>query len=182
MAGNVDWRFRVARWMAGRNGMDDLSRGLFVACIALVVVNLLFHSSLLSIFALFLFLLGVVRTLSRNVPARMKENRVYNGLMVKPRAWWARMNAQADDRRARAQASGRRTPRTPNAQASPRSSRWPSASGQSKASATSEASKGAVEYLFFVCEGCGQRLTVPKGKGKLRTTCPKCGHVVMRES
>ena len=27
---------------------------------------------------------------------------------------------------------------------------------------------------FFVCPNCGQRLSVPKGKGSLRATCPKC--------
>lgn len=29
---------------------------------------------------------------------------------------------------------------------------------------------------YFKCSQCGQRLSVPKGKGKLRVTCPKCGH------
>lgn len=28
---------------------------------------------------------------------------------------------------------------------------------------------------YFTCKKCGQRLTVPKGKGALRITCPKCG-------
>lgn len=27
---------------------------------------------------------------------------------------------------------------------------------------------------YFRCEGCGAVLSVPKGKGKLRVTCPKC--------
>lgn len=29
---------------------------------------------------------------------------------------------------------------------------------------------------YFKCKQCGQSLSVPKGRGKLRTTCPKCGH------
>ncbi len=28
----------------------------------------------------------------------------------------------------------------------------------------------------FKCEECGQSLSVPKGRGKLRVTCPKCHH------
>ena len=28
----------------------------------------------------------------------------------------------------------------------------------------------------FVCEECGQSLSVPKGRGKLKITCPKCNH------
>lgn len=28
--------------------------------------------------------------------------------------------------------------------------------------------------LYFKCKGCGQVLSVPKGKGTLRVVCPKC--------
>lgn len=30
-------------------------------------------------------------------------------------------------------------------------------------------------YAFFKCSGCGNLNRVPKGKGKIRMTCPKCG-------
>lgn len=31
--------------------------------------------------------------------------------------------------------------------------------------------------VVLVCPSCGQRLSVPSGKGKLRVSCPKCGTV-----
>jgi len=31
------------------------------------------------------------------------------------------------------------------------------------------------EYRFFVCPGCKNRLRVPRGKGKVQVTCPRCG-------
>lgn len=31
------------------------------------------------------------------------------------------------------------------------------------------------EYKFFRCSGCGNWLRVPKGKGKIQITCPRCG-------
>ena len=34
------------------------------------------------------------------------------------------------------------------------------------------ANRATTEY--FRCKGCGAVLSVPKGKGKLRVTCPKC--------
>jgi len=30
-------------------------------------------------------------------------------------------------------------------------------------------------YKYFNCPGCSNTLRVPKGKGKLQVTCPKCG-------
>ena len=29
--------------------------------------------------------------------------------------------------------------------------------------------------VYFKCGQCGQHLSVPKGKGKIRIICPKCG-------
>lgn len=30
-------------------------------------------------------------------------------------------------------------------------------------------------YKFFVCPGCENRLRVPRGKGRVQITCPRCG-------
>lgn len=35
---------------------------------------------------------------------------------------------------------------------------------------------------YFKCSGCGATLSVPRGKGKLRVTCPKCHTQVMKKS
>ena len=31
------------------------------------------------------------------------------------------------------------------------------------------------QYKFFTCPGCKNILRVPRGKGKIQITCPKCG-------
>ena len=31
------------------------------------------------------------------------------------------------------------------------------------------------EHRYFACPKCGQTVRVPKGAGKIRVTCPKCG-------
>lgn len=31
------------------------------------------------------------------------------------------------------------------------------------------------EYKFFTCPSCRNHLRVPRGKGKIQITCPKCG-------
>ena len=37
-------------------------------------------------------------------------------------------------------------------------------------------------YRFFKCPGCRQRVRVPKGRGKICITCPKCRREFIRRS
>ena len=38
------------------------------------------------------------------------------------------------------------------------------------------------EYAFFRCPGCHAMLRVPRGKGKIRVTCRKCGNAFERKT
>ena len=37
-------------------------------------------------------------------------------------------------------------------------------------------------HKFIKCQGCGSTLRVPKGKGKLQITCPKCGERFIKKT
>lgn len=37
-------------------------------------------------------------------------------------------------------------------------------------------------HKFFKCPACRQTVRVPKGKGRIRITCPKCGKVFEKKS
>ena len=37
-------------------------------------------------------------------------------------------------------------------------------------------------HRFFKCPGCAQRVRTPRGKGKIRVTCPKCATSFVRKS
>ena len=37
-------------------------------------------------------------------------------------------------------------------------------------------------HRFIKCQGCGNTLRVPKGKGKLQITCPKCGERFIKKT
>ena len=37
-------------------------------------------------------------------------------------------------------------------------------------------------HKFIKCPGCGNTLRVPKGKGKLQITCPKCGERFIKKT
>ena len=38
------------------------------------------------------------------------------------------------------------------------------------------------EHCYFRCPNCGQQLRVPKGKGKISITCPKCQEKFIRKT
>ena len=38
------------------------------------------------------------------------------------------------------------------------------------------------EHRYFDCPACGQSVRVPKGAGKIRVTCPKCGEKFERKA
>ncbi len=136
-SGNSQWKYKMAQWMMGRYGIDQLTQALMIAGCAVVLVNFFAHSGVLSTIALLLMGWGLFRCYSRNIAARAKELAKYQELMVKPKAWWRLTNKKWVNRKT---------------------------------------------TLYFKCKGCGSILNVPKGKGKLRVTCPKCGTQVEKHS
>lgn len=136
-SGNSQWKYKMAQWMMGRYGIDQLTQALMIAGCAVVLVNFFAHSGVLSTIALLLMGWGLFRCYSRNIAARAKELAKYQELMVKPKVWWRLTNKKWVNRKT---------------------------------------------TLYFKCKGCGSVLNVPKGKGKLRVTCPKCGTQVEKHS
>ena len=37
-------------------------------------------------------------------------------------------------------------------------------------------------YKYYKCVSCGTKMRVPRGKGKIRITCPKCGEKFERKT
>lgn len=129
-SGNGNFKYRMAQWMMGRYGIDELTQALMLLGCAFVLVNFFAHSSVLSTLALLIMALGIFRCYSRNIAARARELAKYQELMVKPKAWWRLLNKKWINRKT---------------------------------------------TIYFKCKGCGSVLNVPKGKGKILVTCPKCG-------
>lgn len=38
------------------------------------------------------------------------------------------------------------------------------------------------EYRFYKCPGCGQKVRVPRGRGRIAITCPKCRKEFIKKS
>lgn len=67
----------LARFMTGRNGMDNISWHAFCAYIAIIVINLFLGSGLLDLLGLALMVYAIFRILSRNIAKRQEENSRY---------------------------------------------------------------------------------------------------------
>lgn len=65
---------RMARMMAGRNGTDSLNNFNTIVALIITLVNVFFHSILLTLTATTLFIVSIWRSFSRDLRARQKEN------------------------------------------------------------------------------------------------------------
>ena len=127
-------REKFARFMAGRNGNDQLNLFILIADIVLLLLAGIFANSLGKVlYPLVILLLGYAyfRMLSRNLCKRSEENgkylRLRYKLMAEARVRWERWVQRKD-------------------------------------------------YKFFTCPSCKTTLRVPRGHGKIKIVCRKCGN------
>lgn len=124
---------RIAKFMAGRYGNDQLGRALLILDFILLLLASIFSKTLGGLFtplAVALLVFIYYRMLSKNIYKRQEENGKYLRLKYKVTA---RLNVVRE--------------------------RWV----QRK------------EYKFFTCPSCRATLRVPRGRGKIKIVCRKCG-------
>lgn len=146
----------LRNFMYGRYGLDQLSGGLFVLYLIIWLVERIFGLWWLGFLTAAVILLLLLRALSRNIEARRRENEWFLRVWSPVVAWWKNraIRAQGLEQKHTQKGSWKKTRRQPN-----------------KAQA-----EEAAKYRLFTCELCGQTLRVPRGKGKVRVHCPKCGN------
>ncbi len=93
------FRERVARFMAGRYGMDRLYYFLLVICSILIVINFFVNSIIISVIEGLLFAFAVYRVLSRNIYKRQQENEKFIQIMDKPKKMWNLQKCKHRDRK-----------------------------------------------------------------------------------
>ena len=111
---------KMYRFMQGRYGMDDLGRFSMIVILILMVLSMIFQSSLMNLLVCAGLVYVYYRAFSRNISKRYGENQKFLGFK--------------DHLRSRRTSTVR----------------------------------------VFQCPTCGQKVRVPKGKGKISIHCPKC--------
>ena len=88
-------RIVLAKFMIGRNGMDQLSNAMVLAGLVLILISSFSGSLLLNAMGLFLYGWSVFRIFSRNIAKRRAENLKYATIRWKFRTLvsqnWARL-------------------------------------------------------------------------------------------
>ena len=119
------FRDRFAYFMAGRNGVDQLSRFLNLVSLVFLIVSLFIPHDLtrfiVSSVGIGIMVYSYFRIFSKNYPARNKENQ-----------WFCSL------RYGRSKTTNKKT------------------------------------HKIFKCPKCAQKIRVPRHKGKICITCPKC--------
>lgn len=154
-------------FMRGRYGFDELGRQLGILTIVLIIVSialgviatLIFDitsfvraGALLNILSIFvnwaaiaLMIWMFFRVLSRNTEKRRAENERFLRRKAKRRGREKSGGKTGEARNARS---------TPNAQ---------------------DIFRDRAAYDYLTCPFCGQKMRVPKGRGKIAVKCPSCG-------
>ena len=135
MLNNLKMKF--ARFMQGRNGVDQLSQFLNIVVMILLMIAIFTKSVILDWIPFVLMGYMYFRIFSRNIPKRSMENQKFCNmrydLAIKKNNW----KKEWEQRKI---------------------------------------------YRFFRCPMCKQKVRVPKGRGKICITCPKCRQEFIRRS
>ena len=149
------------KFMKGRYGADELTIALGVAGLIIALVASLARMQWLTWVAIFIIVVGILRGLSKNIDARRKENDGFISATAKVPG----LNKFV------ASLSGGKT----TAQSASAAAKNMSKDELDRAKRTAKKMwKERKTSAFLKCPNCGQILSVPKGKGKIRVTCPKC--------
>ena len=126
---NQSFSERVAGWMRGRYGSDELGNVSLGLAFVLIIIDLFARTRWLSGLALVPIAYSCWRMASTNIRARRHENHAFLRALGPAATWVARPAASFAELRS---------------------------------------------YKHLTCPSCQQRMRVPRGKGKMRVTCPSC--------
>ena len=145
------FRDKLARFMYGRYGSDEFNKFLMYVELSFFVLGLILRmffrwGNFFYYGCLAVIIYMYFRMFSKNIYKRRKENEIYLRVRYKVKDFF-RSHKSAKNYSGRASTSnGRRG---------------------------SEINYDDM-FKIYRCPTCGQRIRVPRGKGRIRITCPKC--------
>lgn len=130
-------REKIMRFMYGRNGVDDFSRGLLWVTFVCIILDWVMPVRVFYIVGLVALFYSYYRILSKDCRKREQENYWYLNKTKTIRNFFQKKVNRLKMRK---------------------------------------------EYHLYTCNKCKQTIRIPRGKGKIEITCPKCGNRFVKKS
>ncbi|MEA4813348.1 MAG: hypothetical protein VB112_00360 [Oscillospiraceae bacterium] len=142
------------KFMNGRYGSDQLNFVLLIVYIVVCIIASALRLNWLNIAAFAIVALVIFRMFSRNIYKRQNENAKFLQII-----WEIKNGSRGGTASRTAKKDARRFERD--------------------GKKTMRADR---EHKYFKCKNCGAISRVPRGKGKIEITCPKCGNKIIGKS
>ncbi len=154
------FRYKFIQFMQGRYGADKFGQFLSGVILVLIVLEMFLRMPVLWWISLLLLVYMYFRMFSRNIAKRYQENQKYLEITAKLRSSGFGRSVGAFFGKLGAQIRGL----------------------SYKAAYASEQRKKNAGFHIYKCPQCGQKIRIPKGKGKIMVRCPKCGKEFKKRS
>ena len=158
---------RYRQFMVGRYGSDQLSRFTMLLAFAMLILNMIFRTKT-SVFYWLVWaflILTYFRMFSRNIQKRYDENTRF--LQLKEKVLGKLRGGKY---------------RGPSDGVRDSYQHYNNAYENARSEAPKNAMRSDKEHRIFRCPNCSQRVRVPRGRGKIEITCPRCGHQFIKRS
>ena len=132
----INMKEKIAKFMQGRYGVDQLNRFLLGVSIVLLLISF-FAGDLFYLLAFACLGYSYYRMFSKNFNKRYEENQKFTRYAYK---WWVFKDKQKNALRQRK------------------------------------------NYHIYKCPSCRQKIRIPRGKGKVAISCPKCHYEFIKRS
>lgn len=142
---------KLQRFMMGRYGVDAFSKFLLGTAMVLWILDIFVNSRVLYSWALLLLVYSYYRMFSRNTSQRYQENLKFLAIKQKFMSKWKAFFKR--------KGVGQVGPKN-NAQAG---AKFNKASWEQRKT-----------HHIYKCPTCKQKIRIPRGKGRICITCPKC--------
>lgn len=150
-------REKIARFMQGRYGVDELSRFMTGASLVILILEMITRWYVLTLVFWAIFIVIYYRMFSRDYGKRQQENQKFLNARYKFKAkWYQTFHKNGSSYNGYSSAGG--------------FEKWKREMLQRK------------DFHIYRCPNCSQKIRIPRGKGKIMVRCPKCYTEFMKRS